>query len=220
MKKILTLLATASLLTGLAVQAQPVYSNVVGMVKLTLERGKTSIVHNPFDDGNTSGTVEDVFGDLLPNGTSVYFWKTTQDGYDIATYGRGAWDNGDIVLVRGKAMFVSIPDSAAEASYDIVVSGSVPDGLDALTTSVQLVPGFTLTAFPYPMPVKVVDANIPAQNGDTIFFWDGSSWEIVTYGRGAWDSDTAEFEPGKGFYYRSADLSPKNWSAQRPYNLD
>jgi hypothetical protein len=115
-------------------------------------------------------------------------------------------------------MFVSIPDSATEAFYTVTVSGEVPDASRALTSLVTLSPGLTLTAFPYPVEIGITEAGIPAENGDKVYFWDGSSWVIESFSRGAWVPGTSTFKPGVGFYYVSASLANKSWTASKPYD--
>lgn len=219
MKKLILTL-TMAFLASMAVQAQAVYSNTVGMVKLTLNRGEQSIIHNPFESADSEPmTVVDLFGDTLPNGTNVYFWDENQN-YIIEQYSRGSWKPGTTEINRVKAMFVNIPSSAANATYDIVVSGNVPDGTAALNTLIALSPGLTLTAFPYPTSISINDANIPANNGDNIYFWNGTNWVIEQFSRGSWKPGTSSFQPGVGFFYLSAEVTEKIWTAIKPYTLD
>ncbi len=206
-----------SLLLGASIHAQTVTSvNAVGMVKVTFLRGELKIAQIPFlaQNGNAIN-VSELFGSSLPNGTKIYVWDNVSQGYIIEQLSRGAWSPGTTEVDRTKAMFVSIPSNAANASYDIVFVGEVPDANSAPNTSISLPAGLTLTAFPYPTAVSISDAQIPAQNGDKVYFWQ-NGWVIEQYSRGAWSPGTSTFEPGVGFYYSSTAL--KNWLTDKPYN--
>jgi len=186
--------------------------NAVGMVKVTLARGQFTLIHNPFLNIDENITVSKIF-DSLPNGSTIYFWDNQE--YVTERKSRGAWSPDTFEISRLHAMFVFVPLNAPDESYEIVLSGEVPSELSAPEASLLLEAGFTLTSFQYPVEVQITNAGIPAQNGDTVYFWNGTSWDIERFSRGSWSPGTTLIKPGNGFYYLSN--SDKDWTVTKPY---
>jgi hypothetical protein len=220
MKKIILTLAFA-LTAAITAQAQPVYSNVVGMVKMTAFRGAYTQVASNFVFENGSVTVADFFGNSLPPLSSVFFWSTQNGGeYLTATYGTRGWSNGTLEIDRAKGFIISIPNDAPQASYDIVFNGSVPSATAEASIDTVLIPGFNLIGMPYVVPVSLSEANFQASNLDQVLLWDGTSWQTSTFGtRGGWSTDFT-IEPGQAFFYKSNLLNPKTWTLSNPVNLN
>ncbi|MDF3131172.1 hypothetical protein P0Y35_18325 [Kiritimatiellaeota bacterium B1221] len=220
MKKLIITLALA-LSSNIAVQAQPVYSNIVGMVKVTAESGKNTYVASNFIPDGGEITVEELLGDSLPSRSRVFFWNSTggaegKGEYETAVYGTRGWSNGDISIERSKGFIINIPEEDPQNSYTIVLSGSVPSASEEPNASVVLEVGLTLTAYPYPVTKKISEAGFSPDSLDQIFIWDGTEWLRSTYGtRNGWSSDL-DLNPGVSFFYKKASLTSTTWEPTNP----
>jgi len=222
MKKTLAFLLITGLITGLAAHAQPVYSNIVGMVKVTANRGAYTYVGSNFLMTDGPVTVSDFFVDSLPSDSRVFFWVTPESpseeaGYQTAIYGsRSGWSNGDLEIDRAKGFIISIPSNASEESYEVLFSGSVPLDSEEASTNIVLEAGLTLTTSPYPVALKISEANFNPQESDRIHLWTGSGWSSSTYGsRSGWSNDLT-INPGMAFFYQSADTNARTWQVSNP----
>jgi len=217
--------------------AQVTSVNAVGMVKITINRGELELIQTPFVSGAGDPTIPDLFGTTLPPGTKVYWWET--EGDDSQTYksalfstdpfnpgADGTWSDTTKTFKRGEGFFVSIPDTAEFAQYDVVLSGEVPDSVSAPTTAQTIVMGLQMLGLAYPVSVPLTDTDsgtmetnpilgLNATVGDKIFIWSSTSgWTSSTYTSDpfapadppTWTS-MLTFEPGVSVFYQSVDGS-------------
>jgi hypothetical protein len=241
MKKYSAMIVSAVVLVGTACAQSIPSQNAAGYIKHTLNRGELNLLASPFEkfDGNVP-TIEDVVGtDILPAGTTIFFWDVDGQVYDSITYKDDffftGWDpalTAATPFPRGRGFFVSIPASAAEASYDLFFHGEVPDAQSAPTgTSVELRTGLQMVSFSYPVSIAITDPALKiglppadpssvATAGDTVFSWDPAvGYGAMTYKNDffsqGWDNPAFVFEAGKGYFYLS--VGDKTWNELKPY---
>lgn len=175
-----TLLLTAALgLVGSASMMAQVYSqNAVGYVNVAMKPG-LNLVANPLDAGAGNNTVLNLFKGV-PNGAIVY--KFNGAGFDINTYA-GGWDDDTMALAPGDGFFFKNPGNA---DYAVTFVGEVVQG--AQTTSVPA--GLALLGSKWPAAGNLSEnLSFPAgKNGDRIYLWNGSGYDIFTFA-GGWDTD-------------------------------
>ncbi len=198
---------------GLHAHAETVTSaNAVGMVKVTITSGQLSLVNFPFSlPEDINYTVSDLF-DNLPDGSRVHFW--IDQSWVSESKGRGNWSPNSTIINRATAMFVDVPASALESSYEIVFSGEVPGSSDEIS-EISIEAGLNLISFPYPTQVSIKDAGFVASNGDAVHFWTGTSWLSESFGRGSWSPGTSVINPGQGFFYATGNNF--TWESNKPY---
>jgi hypothetical protein len=177
MKKIILTLAFA-LTTALTAQAQPVYSNVVGMVKFDVNGGEFTMLQFPFlsEDGSAK-IVEEVFVDM-PVGTKIYIWNEVGQTYDIVTKASPTlWLPQNKEIKRGVGFFVQTP--AISPVTPLVMSGDVPEGNKLKTLKL----GFNLVGFPFPAETTVENSalNSVTAVGDKVYLSkETGGYTIVT----------------------------------------
>jgi len=210
-------LISAALLTA---QADAVYSNAVGMVSFELERGTLTMLSLPFILEDETLTAEELAGDTLPFGTTIYFWDSVNQVWVGNTYEQGlfgspdSWGSELTEYSRGDGIFIRIPSEAPEENYTLVISGDVPSEATAPTTIRELESGkLYLVGSGYPVSLTVSDTKLGLNPspGDTIIIWDndqggyvGSTFEEGLFGSpDAWTDPDLEIPAGKGFFYRS-----------------
>ena len=228
MKKII--MTSALVACAAVVAAQTVTSaNVVGYSKQTAPgNGAFKIISNQFiADDEVGATLDEAFGDSLPENTELYAW----DGgaYKIYAYfgWNGGWTDatsfapaGTNVIERGNSLWVKNVDLV---DAEVLVSGNVP--VSSSTTNV-LHDGFSLVSNPYPSAVRLDDLNISPEENDEIYLYDGTYTIYAYFGwNGGW-TDATSFAPagtveipvGVGFWYKTA--VARDWVMPIPYNLD
>lgn len=209
MKTYLALLATAGLLATSTAIAQPVYSNIVGMIKHDLSDTQFKMVALQFDDSESGIPLENAFGSLNDLTTIfVYDPNATQNPYSTYVYYDGfGWyegvsevQDGEVVLTKG--MSVWIKDGGGGSSP--VHSGTVPeeDSID-----VNIVSGLNMIANPYPTELKLVDIDISnLSDGDVIWVYDSVYTKYTYYSGFGWYEGVSEIDPetkipaGQGFW--------------------
>lgn len=68
-----------------------------------------------------STTVGNMFsGNTIPDGTTLYFWNVSSQGYDIVSYTFGAWNNANYTVGPGQGFLIE----AGSANKTFVFSGS------------------------------------------------------------------------------------------------
>ncbi len=218
------LLATSALAQG------PVYSvNIVGFNKHVLERGKLYMIATAFEDVGTDGVLalraNDVFGNQLPNGTTVNYYHPSSTN-DLTPYDQDAknfagWSS-NIVFQGFMGFWVKTPATPAGAPYELVMKGQVPmDG----SSSNLVGGGLNMLGYPYTADVKFTNTGLFASsiNGDQLFVWDGA---ITNYNPPAgFSKNFAGWGPatnltlrmGVPFWYKRNSGSPILETEVRPY---
>jgi hypothetical protein len=206
MKKIILTLAFA-LTAALTAQAQPVYSNIVGMVKQDLPENGFKIVALQFPETATGVTLGNAFTGLSDE--SVLFVWNTNNTYTRYTYYdgfgwyQGATESNDVEIVKGAALWLRDGGSGSSPIH----TGTVPE---QASIDVNIVVGFNLISNPYPVNLRIGDIDTSGlTENDVIFVWNGSSYTRYTYYagfgwyQGATESNDIEIPAGQGFWLRS-----------------
>ncbi len=200
--------------------AGPVTSvNIVGYNKITCPTNKYVLVSTAFESLNGQAlTAQDVFGDQLPMGSSIYAYNPLISGYDIDNFGFAGW--GTAITFKGYMGFwVYVPDiGSGPASYDVTLSGQVPM---AAAVSNAVYTGFTMLGFPYTASVEWTNTAlaINAQMGDTIHVWDPNTqtYSPNNLGFSGWSDPGLVLKVGDGFWFETASSTYTNVQV-RPYN--
>lgn len=209
MKKLiftLVLAFSASLIT----HAQPVYSNIVGMVKQDLPENGFKIVALQFPETETGVTLGNAFTGLSDE--SVLFVWNPNNTYTRYTYYegfgwfQGASDANNTEISKGSALWLRDGGSGSSPIH----TGNVPE---TATVDVNVVAGFNLISNPYPVNLRIGDIDINGlSENDVIFVWDGSTYTRYTYYegfgwfKGATESNDIEIPAGQGFWLRAGSV--------------
>jgi len=193
--------------------------NIVGFNKVNCPTNKYVLVSCAFEaiDGHNL-TAQDVFGDQLPLGSSVYAYNNQLNGYDIDNYGFAGW--GSTITFKGYMGFwIAVPEvEAGPASYDVSISGQVPMS-SAISNTVYS--GFTLLGFPYSASVLWTNTSLAvnAQLGDTVHVWDVGAQAYSSYNLGfsGWGDPNLVLNVGQGFWFETTSATFTNTQV-RPYN--
>jgi hypothetical protein len=176
-RKTLLLGAALTVAAIAAVQAQtPVYSvNVVGYHKVVIPHGFTMIANQV---NGTNNTVAALF-QTPPLGTTIYkFAGASFQSFQYDDFGSPigiTWfPNGNATLNPGEGAFVYNPSSAYTNTFaGEVLVGSITNNLPA---------GFTIRSSGLPQGGALGSAlNFPAAQGDTIYRFNGSSYNSFSY---------------------------------------
>jgi hypothetical protein len=211
-----------------ALAATNVYSkNAVGYMTLSVT-SEFTLATAQFDaSGGGRVTVGAVFVDV-PRNTELFFWDPLKPGYNAYAFDGTSWLNEDDwsdastnTIPRGVGFWIRCPPPV---STNLTVLGEVPGSGSAATSTVNLSAGFTLVAYPYPVPRSLSQTTIGqnAQNNDELFIWRGSGYSTYAFSGGSWaDEDTWEaadpvLSPGQGFWYKSG--TAKAVQEGKPYN--
>ena len=177
-------------------QSTNVYSvNAVGYINKDLPVGFTMIANQLNTTNNTIGNLLTT----LPNGSNFYKWNGS--GFDIATYFFGAWDQPNITLNPGEGGFVNIATAAT-----VTFVGEVPQG--TLATSVPT--GFSIRSSQVPQAGPVDTLGLVVNNGDNLYKWNGSQYDIFTFFFGAWSPSTPTVSVGESIFLNAS--APATWN--------
>lgn len=212
--------------TGLAAQSVPVPSrNVAGYIKLSVAKRGLYQIHYPLLALNLPQvTVNETMRDL-PNGSSLTFWDAEAQEYSAGNAAEvkllGAWIPGTNDLL-GKTFWLQVGDSAS-ASFDIFLTGGVPDArtLPVATVALDVCgPGtLNLVGYAYPMQTSWTNTAFAANaaNGSALMTYDTAAGGYVTTVKqgGAWSRDVV-LQPGQGFWLNSRNIT--NWTETKPYS--
>ena len=173
MKKILLASALVLAIAVSAAVAQEVLSqNAVGYIKVPTLAGKFISVAQPL---NNMGKVENKFGETTlaqeaPQGSWVYFWDTTLQGWGGGLKSAKGWApaQSNKVIAAGEGFFIKSP-----VDTEVTITGEVPDE-PSLT---RVIPGgdaFGSLANPYPVDFKFGESDTAknATQGSWVYFWD------------------------------------------------
>jgi hypothetical protein len=189
--------------TASALAQNNVYSvNAVGYVNKPLRPGYT-LLSNPLNTG--SNTVTQVLPSV-PLGTRLFRYANSSFSivnYDLDDNNVAGWDNPNIVLAPGEGFFLQNPRST---NVTVTFVGEVPSG-----TLVNPLPaGFSLKASVVPqsgiLDMSPTGLQFPATDGDRIYRWTGTTYQIANYTRDdnnvlGWDNPpVATPEVGEGFF--------------------
>jgi len=207
MKKILLASALVLAIAVSAAVAQEVLSqNAVGYIKVPTLAGKFVAVAQPL---NNMGKVENKFGETsiaqeLPQGSWVYFWDTTIQGWGGGLKGAKGWQaaQSNYVVSAGEGFFIKSPQNG-----EVTITGEVPDEPSLART----IPGnmaFGTLANPYPVDFKFgeSDAAKNATQGSWVYFWsiDGQGWSGGLKGAKGWQAAQSNYvvSAGEGFFLK------------------
>ena len=116
-----TLLLSAAVLLAAGItssQAQVYSQNIVGYASVpTLSSGSYYMITVPFVVGASNG-VNEVFGNTLPAGTSIYTWSAASQKFSVAVY-----DNGDPINLGTSVVWYNQAESAALTTLPTVSPG-------------------------------------------------------------------------------------------------
>jgi len=217
MKKTLIVAAAALISASAFAQTTVSSANIVGYVKVATTNG-FQIVSTQFD--STNNTPAGLFGDTLPLGSAIYKYDPVS-GYigNISTYETllfvgDAW-SADLDLSDGSFWVETAAVNTNIFSGEVNMAASVTN---------NLVPGFTLTSYPYPVSVSIEDLDITPALGDAIYKFDPATgyigniatYENILFVGDAW-SATLTFEVGEGFWYENAAATTNVWVEVRPF---
>lgn len=175
-------------------------SNIVGYVKLNLQ-AKFNLVANQLDNG-AGNKVVDLFKAPLPEGFSVFKFNGTS--YVSISFVDGAWEGDDLNMTAAPGEGVFVNNTGAASTVTFV--GEVKTG----SSTVNLAGGnkFTIVGSVIPQQVKLDDASFPADEGDSVFRFNGTSYSSDAFVDGAWEGDSGGAAPtvnvGEAFFVRNA----------------
>lgn len=225
MKKLLASLMAVGLIAGIA-DAQVYSQNAVGYVKVEVPASGFKLVSTPFVnlDGSEQ-TIDDIFGDSIPDSSTVFIWSVATQTYEVYTFidGLGWVDNlaneaGDTVVARGDGVWFQNPESAAQ---ELFIMGEVPgQALDEEDISIPA--AFRLFSFAFPAEMNIEDTDLVPADSDTIYEWlDSQAYAVYTYIDGlGWVDNLANevdiiLQPGRAYWYQSG--TSQTWTQSRPY---
>jgi hypothetical protein len=206
-----------------------VYSkNAVGYVSQVFSPGFT-LASVQLSGSDTPLTIDNVFGQSLPPDSRLYFFTPPSGPYALYLY-YGApyngwydeYDNpsGSIPVPRGIGFWVKVPSAT-----NVSVVGEVPSAQTAATSGVDVVNGFTLFSYPYPVNRALTNSvfNTSANDGDRIYAWDGSGYKLYLYYGAPYNGWYDEYdnpadlilEVGKSYWYKSG--AARRINETKPY---
>jgi hypothetical protein len=209
MKKILLASALVLAIAVSAAVAQEVLSqNAVGYIKVNLPANKFVSVAQPL---NNMGKAENKFGETsiaqeLPQGSTVFFWSPTGQGWSGGLKGAKGWQAGQSnkVIAAGEGFFIKSPKDT-----EVTITGEVPDEAQLART----IPGngaFGSLANPYPVDFKFGESDTAknATQGSTVFFWslEGQGWSGGLKGAKGWQAGQSNrvVQAGEGYFLKEA----------------
>jgi hypothetical protein len=161
-----TLLLTAALGGAMttAAMAQVYSQNVVGYVNRALPAGY-SMIANPLINGNND---LDVILPSVPDGTTIFKFDAALGRFsDLAPQfvdGFGWFPSGSS-LVPGEGAFILLPQATTLTFVGEVAQGTLSQNVPA---------GYSIAASQVPQSVGLDAMDFPANDGDTIFFFDNA----------------------------------------------
>jgi hypothetical protein len=215
----------AVVLLGIVCVAAVVYAttnqvtsvNIVGYNKITCPRDKRVLVSTAFEslDGSELKSA-DVFGNALPNGTSVHAYKPGV-GYLTDNKSFLGWGT-NITYMGGMGFWIEVPGTADEEEYEVVLHGQVPLA-EAHTNYVYT--GLNLLGYPYTASVLWTNTALAqsAVNGDELHVYDPDGG-YTSYNKSflGWGSANAlVLTADMGFWYKTSAAAKTNIEV-RPYN--
>lgn len=226
MKKMMLVMAAATLVAGATVQAQSetvTSVNVVGYYSVTIPANGIALV-TPVLESFDAGTVADIFGDQLPNNSTIFIWDRIQNTYRQATRtARGGWGTGGTNLIlRGDGVWV-VPAKLGTPTT-ITFMGEVPGKANqAETSTVANIAGVDAVGYTYPTDIAWSNTALYTQLGvnSSIHVWDIDLQKYNTYtrtSRGGWGA-AASLTIKAGHAFWVSPVAPMDWQEVAPYDL-
>jgi len=227
MKRIALLVVLLALVGSIAYgQTQVLSRNAVGYVKILGEKGKLTLGRSDFEAMDSAGGIQvsNMFGNQLPDNTTLYLWNRSAATYkSFSKTTRAGWGaNGTTRVARGEGFWIRVPDTAASNAYPVYIMGEVPDRLTSPTTTVVGLGGINMLGFPYPIQDKWTNTAIAksAPNNSTVYVWDQTNQAYISYSksaRGAWSAGALDLilYPGQGFWL--SNTGTFDWVESKPY---
>mgnify|MGYP003572153135 CR=1 FL=1 len=156
-------------------------ANIVGYNKITCPADEYVLVSLDFE--GASNTVSSLFS-TLPQSSQVLIWDAGSQAYTTITKTRGGWGTaGTNTIDIGNGAFVKSPSAT-----NVFFAGDVPT---ATNSSISVVDGYAVVAFPYPADVAFTNTALAknASSGDKVSVWN-NGWTTYSRTRGGWESAT------------------------------
>jgi hypothetical protein len=183
--------------------------NAVGYVNTDLQPG-FNLISNPLNNtaGNSIGNLFTTgWNGPVPNGTVVYYYNATTDGFIIASYESlfNAFDPpaaADQIVRPGEGVFILVPGTTPQK---VTFVGEVPQGP---ASNIDIPAGFSIRASTVPAggPINAPapGMNFPATDGDTVYEWnpttDAYSINSFVTAFGGWDPNVPDIAVGEAFW--------------------
>jgi len=232
-KKIL-LLVLGVMLVGSMVfgqTTQVLSRNAVGYVKISAPRGGLTLARNDFISLAGNPTPSNLFGlSTFPIGTKLYIWDNIGARYNLELLSSNAfthivkWSPNTSTLSPGHGFWIAVPGTAASNIYEGFIMGEVPDKNTSPTARVDIVTGINMFGYPYPSEVRWTNTQLAksAQIGDTLFTWNGSSYQQNIFTSNAfthvvkWSNTNQVLMVGQGYWFKRVGSSLSSYET-KPY---
>ena len=213
-------------------------ANAVGFMKYQAGPGEMLALSYAFavtpgpDGGKQASTIQNIMGEQLPSGTTVFVWNGAGGDYISSVYRTttrdakavSGWLNPGLEILPGNGFWVRFPaDLPAKASFTL--TGTVPA---APSVTLAIVAGMNVLGYPYPVAVRWIDTALAQQAavGDRIFLWQGQGYIDAEYrrtydwGQGnyrdCWSRTDLMIPAGTAFWYQTT--QPRLWKENKPYD--
>lgn len=192
--------------------------NAVGYIKVNIPRGNLMMIQSPFENLNGSGrcVVGELLGSNFPRGAIAYLWNKELQQYKSEGF-TTRWIPGTNTFSRGAGVYVKIPGTAASNSYDIFMTGEVPDRFTAPASAMPIVRGMQMVGFMYPVSTPLTNTALAttAKRGDIVYYWKtNQTWGSEGFVT-RWIPGTFVLDPGQAFYYQTTNATV--WTETKPY---
>ncbi|MBN2164336.1 MAG: hypothetical protein JXR25_04560 [Pontiellaceae bacterium] len=222
MKKMIMTVAVLACAASV-VSAQVTSANIVGYNKDVAPAMSFHIASCQFDGG--AYDPNSVYGDSLPVGSKIY--QFNGETYNITTYINDYDENfNPITTWYPNTLDLSVGSywvANNSASEQVAILSGEVDLSESVTNSISA--GFQMLSYPYPVAISSANSmDLPAQVGDKIYIFNGSTYNISTYISDydenfnpitTWYPDSIDLGVGQGFFYSSA--SAASWVVARPF---
>jgi len=198
-----TFLFTAAVVAAgfTAVSAQSVYSvNAVGYVNLNIVSGFTMIAKPLNTTNNTIGSLMP----SIPDFSTLYKWNEGAQGFDIATFFFGSWDNPNLTLQVGEGAFLEVSSPFTLTFVGEVMQGNLTNPIPA---------NFSMKSSKVPQAGLVGTAlGLTVGDFDTLYKWVPAtqSYDIFTYFFGSWSPSEPSVGVGEAFFLQTG--APLSWT--------
>lgn len=198
-----TLLFTAAVIASgfTAATAQSVYSvNAVGYVNLNIGVGFTMIANPLNTTNNTIGSLMPT----IPDFSTLYKWNEGAQGFDIATYFFGSWDNPSLGFAPGEGAFLQV-----DTAFTLTFVGEVMQG--NLTNAIPA--NFSMKSSKVPQTGLIgTDLGLTVGDFDTLYKWvpANQGYDIFTYFFGSWSPSEPAIGVGEAFFLQTG--APLSWT--------
>ena len=172
------------------VGTQVVSQNIVGYVRLNLNKGY-NLIGNQLNNGNN------LIGNVLsvPDGTTVYKFNGK---YSANSYVDGAWDVPTMTLPVGEGFFINVPSATT-----ITLIGEVSQN-----NNKTLANGISLLSVPMAVGGSLTDVGgLVANEGDVVYQWTGTGFGATEFVDGSWSPSVPNVKVGEGFFLKGSGRS-------------